>query len=80
MDVLKWPAVSLDLNTIENVWDAHSRAVCRSRSQFNSVADMKKTIEEKWACISTVMVKKYIENVPDRCLSDMKSHGEKISY
>ena len=80
MDVLKWPALSSDINPTENVWGALSRAIERSGKQFTSVAGLKKTIEEKWACRSTPMVKNYIENMQDRCLSAIKSHGERLSY
>ena len=52
-DVLNWPALCLDLNPIENVWVALYRAVYSTGKQFNSVADLKKTIEDKWACMST---------------------------
>ena len=80
MDVLKWPALSSDINPTENVWGALSRAIERSGKQFTSVAGLKRTIEEKWACRSTPMVKNYIENMQDRCLAVIQSHGAKISY
>ena len=63
MDVLNWLELSPDHKAIENVWGARSRAVYSSGKQFNSVGDLKKTIEDKWACISTAMVKTYIENM-----------------
>ena len=80
MDVLKWPALSPDLNPIGNVWGALSRVVYSSGKQFNSVADLKKTIEDKWACLSTSMVRKYNEIMRDRCLAVIQSHVAKISY
>ena len=80
MDVLNWSALSPDLNPIEYVRSALARAVYSSLKQFNSATHLKKTIEDKWACMSTAIFKKYIENMRDRCLSVIKSHGAKISY
>ena len=72
--------LSTEINPVENVWNALARAVYSSRKQFNSVEDLKKTIEDKWAYMSTAMVKKYIEIIRERCLSVIKSHGAKILY
>ena len=80
MDFMKSLALSPDLKPIENVWTALSRSFYISGKQFDSVADLKKIIEDKWACISTTIVKPYIENTRVRCLAVIKSHGAKISY
>ena len=63
MDVFNWPALSPDLNNIENVLDAFAWAVYSSWKQFNSIADLKNTIEDKWAYLSGAMVEKYIQNM-----------------
>ena len=80
MDVLKFPMLSPDLNLIQNVLGALFRAVFSIGKYFNSVRDFEKTIEEKLACISTSMVKKYITSMRDRCFAFIKSHDSKIVY
>ena len=47
MDVLKCPALYTHLKPIENIWGALVRAAYSKAKQFNSVADLKRTIEEK---------------------------------
>ena len=76
MDVFKWPELSPDLNLIKNVWVALSKAVYRIIMQFNSITDLKKTIEQKWACISTSMDKKYIKT----CGTDVFLSYNLIAY
>ena len=49
MNVLNWPALSLDFNPIENVWGAFATAVHSSGKQFNSVEQLKMCIEDEWA-------------------------------
>ena len=80
MDVLKRLALFPNLNPIKNVWGALARAVYSSGKQFNFVAYLKNIIEDKWAYMSTAIVKKYIENMRDRCLAVIQSHGAKTSY
>ena len=63
MEVLNWLALFSDLDPIEHVWGALPRAVYSSRKQFNSVEDLKQTIDDQWDFLSTDMVRKYIENM-----------------
>ena len=48
--------------------------------QLNAIVELIKTIEEKWAYISTAMVQNDIENMQGRCIADIQSHGAKILY
>lgn len=47
--VLKWPAVSPDLNPMENLWSILSKQVYKGGRQFDTLLQLKKAIQEEWA-------------------------------
>ena len=59
-----WPAISPDLNPMENLWGI--------LSQIDSLRDLRKSIEAEWT--------KKIESMPRRVNAIMFSNGNHINY
>lgn len=49
--LLEWPAVSPDLNPVENLWSILSQQVYKNGRQFDTLKDLKEAIKEEWAKI-----------------------------
>uniref|UniRef100_K3X8L8 Tc1-like transposase DDE domain-containing protein n=1 Tax=Globisporangium ultimum (strain ATCC 200006 / CBS 805.95 / DAOM BR144) TaxID=431595 RepID=K3X8L8_GLOUD len=47
--VIKWPALSPDLNLVENVWGKFVRAVYRGGRQYNSVDKLGVAVLLEWS-------------------------------
>lgn len=48
IDLLPWPALSPDLNPLENAWGILARRVYAEGKQYTSVEDLKKAIKIEW--------------------------------
>lgn len=80
VNVLPWPALSPDLNPIENVWGVLAKAVYANGRQFKSVQELKTVVLQKWEDISDDLVRHFINSMPQRCLKVIKADGKKIKY
>ena len=54
-----WPACSPDLNPIEHCWDQIGRAVSNRRVLGDTIADLRRHIEEEWANITQAKIQKH---------------------
>jgi transposase len=79
INTLNWPAISPDLNPIENVWGILTRKLFANGKQFRTVKELKDSLIE-WDNISTRELKKLIDSMPKRCLEIVKSRGATIKY
>ncbi|ETV98914.1 hypothetical protein H310_08403 [Aphanomyces invadans] len=59
---MAWPALSRDLNPIENVWGFLARAVYRNGHQYDSVEDLKRQIAIEWERITLAYYDSGAEN------------------
>ena len=80
VDVMDWPAVSPDLNPIENLWGILVRKVYADGKQFKSVNDLKMSIEREWANLSQNVCQNLISSMPDRIFEAIKNNGNKTKY
>ena len=79
--LLEWPALSPDLNPMENLWAIMSRDVYdHGNRQFNSVADLKQAIIDSWNNITTPTLAKLVASMPKRCMDVLERQGKKIDY
>jgi hypothetical protein len=62
INVLDWPALSPDLNIIENVWGSLVRSVYANGRQFNTVAELKLAINSAWEELSVFEIKKLVNS------------------
>jgi transposase len=78
--VLPGPALSPDLNPIENLWGILARRVYCDGRQFTSVDDLKRVIFEEWSKITMDYLKTLLKSMPDRCLQVVERKGAKTTY
>jgi hypothetical protein len=81
VEVLPWPALSPDLNPIENLWGTLSRAVYdNGRKQYGTVQELRAAIESKWAAIELASLETLIESMPHRIYEVIRNGGGSTSY
>ncbi|KAF0710331.1 hypothetical protein AaE_012585 [Aphanomyces astaci] len=78
--VFDHPALSPDLNPIENVWGVLAREVYLNGKQFGSVDELKAAIKREWAKISQDYLLKLIKSMPKRCVHVIQAKGGKTKY
>jgi hypothetical protein len=81
IDVLPWPAMSPDLNPIENLWGTLARAVYdNGRRQFDTVQELRATIVSKWAAIEQSVLETLILSMPNRIFEVIRLNGGSTKY
>lgn len=78
--VLPWPALSPDLNPIENVWGIMARRVYANGRQFDNVAELRDAITMAWDAIDEPLRDRLLTGMHSRCVELIKNHGGAISY
>ncbi|CAD6196522.1 unnamed protein product [Caenorhabditis auriculariae] len=72
---LEWPAVSPDLNPIENLWGLLARRVYRNGRQFNTIQDLKDALKAEWNNVTGAELKKYVASMPNRMFEVIQKNG-----
>lgn len=80
INILDWPAISPDLNPIENVWGLLARKVYENGHQFSSSSELKRKIQQAWSQISTSTLQTLINSMPDRLFEVIKNNGGNTHY
>jgi transposase len=79
IEVLPWPSLSPDLNPIENVWSMLAKAVYKDGKQFESVEELKKSVEKEWKKLSMASVRNLIFSMNNRVFKCIHRHGSCVS-
>ena len=66
IEVLDWPALSPDLNPIENIWGILVRQVYKDGRQFDNINDLKIAIKQEWNNIDVNILKNLVFSMPNR--------------
>lgn len=77
---LDWPAVSPDLNIIENVWGILSRSVYLESRQFGTIEELKSPILASWEQILQETIKKLYDALPNRIFELINGGGKATKY
>ena len=77
--VMEWPARSLDLNPIKNVWSLLSAQVYADGKQFSSVSELKAAIEDAWEALSVSSLRMLVGTMTKRCIG-MISRQENTTH
>jgi transposase len=80
VELLEWPALSPDLNPLENVWGILARHVYGKGKQYESKEELKKAIKIEWAKISIKDLRKHTGSMPDRIFETITQLGNKTKY
>jgi transposase len=73
IEVMSWPALSPDLNPIENLWGLLVRKVYACGRQFLTKNDLKSQISKSWSEIGQSEIKPLIKPMKMRCIGVFKS-------
>ena len=74
--VLSWPAQSLDLNPIENLWTILKRRLNRYDTPPKGILELWSHVEETFPSITVDDCKRLIESMPRRIAAVLKSKGK----
>jgi len=78
--VMVWPALSPDLNPIENVWGWLARTVYENGRQFNNKAELREAIQKAWKELDQTKVQDLIDKMPNRMFDVIRNCGSWTKY
>ena len=76
VNVLPWPAVSPDMNSIEHTWDYFGRKV-RARGNVHNLRDLENALIQEWNDIPNVVIRRYVRSMRGRlaaCINSRVGH------
>ena len=80
VNLFYYPALSPDLNPIENLWRIIARAVYADGRQFDSVGQLKNAIEHEWENIPLSTLENLVSSMPRRCIAVIQAKGAITKY
>ncbi|KAF0684323.1 hypothetical protein As57867_004498, partial [Aphanomyces stellatus] len=80
IDLFAHPALSPDLNPIENLWGVLARKVYGNGKQYPNVKELIAAVKEAWSQIDHNYIQKLIDSMPSRCVDVIQAKGAKIDY
>jgi transposase len=80
MRVLPWPALSPDVNPIENLWGIVTRRVYHQGRQYHSVPDLKKAIINEWEKVTLRELRILINSMSKRIFQLINRNGSFTDY
>lgn len=77
---MEWPALSPDLNPIENVWDALQRRMLDREMEPHGIEELANALQEEWEAIQGDLINNVIRSMPQRCQEVIRSRGGPTHY
>ena len=79
VNVLPWPGVSPDINSIEHIWDYFGRKV-RARGNVHNLRDLENALIQGKNNIPNVVIRRYARSVRGRFAACINSRGGHTRY
>lgn len=80
LNVMKWPAMSPDLNPIEHVWQQLKKRLYKQRYTIKNKADLKAAISTIWEQFPLESVRSLIKSMPRRLDAVRRVNGGHTKY
>ena len=80
VNVMDWPALSPDLNPMENVWSMTSSRVYENGKQHDTLDDLKKAIDRAYDHTKREWMEGLIKSMKQRCLDVVAHKGAKTKH
>uniref|UniRef100_A0A3B1KIJ0 Tc1-like transposase DDE domain-containing protein n=1 Tax=Astyanax mexicanus TaxID=7994 RepID=A0A3B1KIJ0_ASTMX len=77
---MEWPALSPDLNPIENLVDQLSRLVEARNSAPQNLNDLRAAHQEEWDAMPQQTISRLVNSMRRRCQAVIDAHGHMTSY
>ncbi|GBM83937.1 hypothetical protein AVEN_236590-1 [Araneus ventricosus] len=77
---LDWPAISSDLNRIENLWDMLKQRVKRRNQYPSNLVDFRDQILSEWLKLDATYLQNLVHSLPIRIQAVIKSRGGVARY
>jgi hypothetical protein len=77
---MPWPAQSLDLNPIENIWRLIKLRISKRRHRIRSIKEMERVLLEEWDKITPKDYRWCISSMPKRIDLIYKNKDSSIKY
>ena len=78
ISLMDWPAQSLNLNPLENLWD-HLKTIVQEKNPTNN-ADLRTAINDAWQPFLIEKLTKLINSMPRRCDAIIRGKGQPTKY
>jgi transposase len=77
---LEWPALSPDLNPIEQAWDALQRAINGRQPPVATLQDLEQALHQEWARLPQRLFRNLVRSMPRRCQAVIQARGGHTRY
>uniref|UniRef100_A0A667X1A1 Tc1-like transposase DDE domain-containing protein n=1 Tax=Myripristis murdjan TaxID=586833 RepID=A0A667X1A1_9TELE len=77
---MEWPALSPDLNPIENLWDQLSRRVEARSSVPQNLNVLRAALQEEWDAMPQQTISRLVNSMRRRCQAVIDAQGHMTSY
>lgn len=78
--VIKWPALSPDLNPIENIWGVMARMVYSNGRQYDSIETLTIAVRDAWEEVTSEYRHSLVDGMGRRCVEVLKRNGRTIDH
>jgi len=77
---MEWPAVSPNMNPIEDMWSEVTRTVDASANQPTNLAELRQAVIDAWQVLPLQTLATLIDSMPRRVQAMYDAHGGNTKY
>jgi transposase len=80
LQTLSWPAQSLDLNPIENLWAEVKKRLQKRKRQPSNLSELDRHVKEAWRAIPISLIESLVDSMPHRIQAVIAAEGGATKY